>query len=351
MAKILIRVPNWLGDAVMATGPIWEFCRRHPRDDVTLFGLPSVLSVFEFSPFPCATIAYDQKGKHAGFSGWIRIVNDLRRGNFDAGYLLPYSFSSALLFRAAAIRERIGRAGNGRTMLLTQPLVIPDNAIHQSAKYDFLLAGNGNTLIESDIFLSPQESEKALLVFERHESLKRIRIGLAVGGAYGKAKRWFPERYAELARRCCEELDARIFLFASRDERAITEWITSQAGEGVVNLAGETNLRELFALVNGCNLLVGNDSGVMHVAAAMKTPGIVLFGPTNQMATAPIGAAVHAIDKELPCAPCMKRECPLQHHACMKEIQVIEVMEKVYSLVHRSPGFTNSSSTPTCPNR
>ncbi len=333
MSHIIIRIPNWLGDAVMASGAIWDYCQRHQKDSLYLFGIPNILPVFYASPFKIDFVEYDRSGIHKGFSGFFRITSSLRKMKLTKGFLLPNSFYSALLYKIGGVRECIGKSGKWRSVILTESIEIPSDRIHQSSKYDFLLGGNRNEPIPSRIYLSEQEKEYANQLFEREGCSENLCIGMAVGGAYGSAKRWFPERYAELARICIKKYDARILLFASQNETEITECIVSQTGDGVINLAGQTSLRELIALIERCNLMIGNDSGVMHVAAAVNTLGIVLFGPTNPIDTIPTGDHIRMIKQEMECAPCMKRECPLKHHACMKEIQVEDVMQEIDTIL------------------
>ncbi len=316
----------------MAAAPIWNFCQRHPEESVLLFGLSKILPVFYNSPYHCKLIKYDRSGEHSGFMGQMRLISHLRQEKLDRGYLLTNSFSSALLFYLSGVRQRVGLKKDYRSILLTHPMSLPENLYHQSRQYGYILGEEQNQPLKPEIFVSNDEQEKAKQFIEgRKNSIHRGGlIGMAVGGAYGPAKRWWPERYAELAKRCIDELDAAILIFASQEESDLASCITAKAGKGTINLAGKTHLRELFALIERCDCIVGNDSGVMHVAAALDIPGIVLFGPTDRKVTEPIGKNIYVIDKQLECAPCHQRQCPLKHHACMEQIQVEEIMKHIH---------------------
>jgi heptosyltransferase-2 len=155
-------------------------------------------------------------------------------------------------------------------------------------------------------------------------------IGMNPGATYGLAKCWHPERFGELGRRIFNEWNASILLFGKEEEQPIAREILQHLKGRGINLAGKTNLLQLAALLECCQLLVTNDTGTMHVATAVGTPVVALFGSTDPLITGPWGDGHVVIRKDVPCGPCLKRICPTDHR-CMELITVDEVEEAVYS--------------------
>lgn len=316
----------------MASAAVAAYASAHPQDSLALLGIPLTLSVFEHTPFPCTRIPYDRKGVNAGIGGMVRLSRELRSFQFETAYLLTNSFSSALIPWLAGIPRRVGTVGHWKQALLTDSVVFPEAYTHQAQRYAFLLNGAFPESLRPVIFLSEAErqtyGEKLCALAE-----SRPCIALAAGAAYGSAKRWLPERFAALARHCAQEWDARVLLLGSAQEAPLLEWIQEQAGEGTLSLAGKTTLREMYGYLHHCRAVVANDSGLMHCAAALGTPVIGLFGPTNSRDTGPLGESVRIIHHDLPCAPCFQRECPLGHQDCMKKINVDEVFQTLAEML------------------
>ncbi len=331
--KIIIRIPNWLGDAVMASDAIQTFREWRADDRIALLGTPAALDVYATPSNGFERIPFDRKGKDSDWSGLMKMAEHLRRERFDEGYLLTNSFSSALLFLMGGVRKRIGYAGQWRSMLLTKSVQPSEERIHQAEKYDYLLNPNGHGILQPAIHIFPEERELARQRLEQKDCLGRLRIGMAVGAAYGPAKRWPPERFAELARKCVERFDAKVLLFGSEAELELAESVREQAGPGTINLAGGTTLREFFSLLQQCRVVVCNDSGAMHAAASLGTPVVALFGSTNPAVTGPLGASIRIVHKALPCAPCFERTCPLQHTDCLQAITTDDVLEPIDALL------------------
>lgn len=333
MASVVIRVPNWLGDAVMATAAIARYRELHPDEEISLLGIPQTLAVYENSPYSYHLIDYDRAGRHNGFRGMIRLAWYLRELHFEKSYLLTNSFSSALIFSLSDVPHRIGYARQLRNWLLTERVPWQRGFVHQVDRYVNLFnSGNLNGL-KPRLFVTPEESRQAQEWLEKR-GVKRSRIiGLAVGAAYGPAKRWPAERFGKLARRCEKELDASVLLLGSKSEFEMAEEARSEAGPQTFNIAGETNLRMLFAILQKCQAMVSNDSGLMHAATALDVPTAAIFGPTEARETAPYSGTFRIIKKNIPCAPCYKRECPLVHHDCMKMITVDDVVTELQELL------------------
>jgi heptosyltransferase II len=325
MPHIVIRIPNWLGDAVMASAAIEAYAAAHPHDQIALCGIPTALSVFDAAPYIHEQIPYHRTGAHKGFLGTLRLAAQLRQRSFDTGYLLTNSFSSCLLFTLARIPRRIGYQGQWKTGMLTQALPPLVRGAHQIPRYTRILQDQP-CHPQPRIVLTPAEIQVAASRLSQIANPGQPIIGIAAGAAYGSAKRWPPERFAELAQRCVQERNACVLFFGSAEEAPAIEAIQKAAGEGTVSLAGKTTLRELFAILHACHTVIANDSGLMHAAAAVDTPVVGIFGPTSAVETGPTGRAVTIVQKELDCAPCFQRTCPLEHQNCMKQIHVDDIM-------------------------
>lgn len=304
----------------MATGAVDAFHQRCPDDTITLLGPPAILTVFSSSYNPYNLLPYDREKKDAGLVGLSRLSGMLRDEYYDAGYLLTNSFSSAFMFYLGRIPERIGYRGQLRTLLLTEAVDPLPASAHQAQQYTHLLIHEKEMLPAPTICISPEERERARQTLEELDSLGHTRIGMAIGAAFGPAKRWPVEHFAALARECVKRMDARVLIFGARNETELAESIRQQAGEGVVNLAGKTTLRQLLALIQQCRVVVSNDSGTMHAATAVKTPVIAIFGSTDPLKTGPIGNNNRVLYEKMECSPCFDRACRFGHYDCLKRI-------------------------------
>lgn len=320
----LIRLPNWLGDAVMATGAVNAFAQRHADHSLTLMGPPAIRAVFAHAPYAHRYISFDRRqgGKALVQSAWR-----LRQEHIEQIILLPNSFSSALLARLAGIPKCIGYPIHGRRCLLTHPVDVRPKPTHQAAQYAQVLVGEPD-YYPAQITVTGKERLQAWQQLRGFWKARGPVIGLAPGAAYGGAKRWPEERYAALAVQFVKKLDAPVLLFGTAAESAICERIAQKTGPRARSLAGATSLRQLFAMLQQCRLVVCNDSGVMHAAYAVGAHVVPIFGPTNPWHTAPMGERIHMIRHEIECSPCMERECPLGHHQCMQAISVGDVFNR-----------------------
>jgi len=330
---IVIRIPNWLGDTIMATAGIRALRRRHPDDAIALVGLPAMLSVFSSTCCPFELIPYDRRGSEARLPGLLRMSALLREKRFTQGYLLTNSFSSALMFFLGRVQKRTGYRGQWRSALLTEAVKAPPAGWHHADLYHYLLNRGEPAELLPEIRIAPEEREKARQLLEQEHCLGALRIGLAIGAAYGPAKRWPVEYFAVLARECARRFNARLLIFGTEADEADAAFIEQAAGGAAINLAGQTNLRELFALLQQCRLVVANDSGAMHAAAAVQTPVIALFGSTDPGLTGPLGPPHRVIYKPVDCSPCFERTCPLAHYQCLRRITVEDVLNQAEELL------------------
>ena len=301
--KILIEPPTWLGDAVMATPAIEALLEAYPKAEVTLVGSLLSTEALKFHPQVVHSEVLDK--------GWWALRRKAKAlGHFDLALSFRSSARSAwfLLFLDAAKKCQFPKSYSG---------------MHQVEKYHFFLE-------ECEEIAGKEPG--SLKLYEEPYAYQNPTLGINPGASYGSAKRWYPDSFAEVAIALSGTYD--VVIFGGPGEEAIAGDIENairKAGiENIENLAGKTTIPELISRIAGLSWLVTNDSGPMHVAAAYQVPTVALFGPTKHEETSqwrnPQG---HLLRKEMECAPCMKRSCPLKHHDCMKLIKADEVIRVI----------------------
>ena len=304
--RIFIEIPTWLGDAVMTTPALENLARRYPEARWTLFG--SAVSLSALKAHPKVERIIEDTSRQKG-NRWL----NLRRLAKEAG-----AFDLALSFRRNATTKWLlfwldaPQKGHYRR-LNTQ-------SEHQVIRYNGWLTR----------FLGFDARPGALKLYHTPKTYERPTLGINPGATYGSAKRWYPERFAEVAAALSGRYDILIFGGPAEIEmaRAIEEKLKEAGIKNFQNLAGRTSVEALIAHIGGLNLFMTNDSGPMHIAAAYRVPTVALFGPTNHVETCQWQNPKSVIVRhEMPCAPCMKRVCPLKHHECMQAITPKEVIE------------------------
>lgn len=315
ITKILIRVPNWIGDAVISTGFI-EACKNaRPEALISVLAHQRVASLFENNPHVHDIIAFN------GDEGILRITKSLKSRHFDTVYILPMSFSSALICFLAGIKERIGYASELRGIVLSKGLKYSQNTFRSK----HIL--NGFTQILDDnvapmpprIYLTADEKVKAERRLADLKTSADALVGFGPGATYGPAKMWPADNWIFLGRRLAEK-GKKIIIFGSAAEHDLCQNIAVGTGYGTVNLAGKLNLRESAALLNLIPSFITNDTGVMHLAAASGSTVTAIFGSTNPDWTGPWGEGHHIICTKEPCSPCYRRTCRYGHYDCLKKI-------------------------------
>lgn len=330
--KILVSLPNWLGDVVMSLPTIKGMRWLFPESHLSVLVHSNFAPLFKDNQDINEVIPYHRgRGLKKFFSGF-KIAKNVRKKRFDLVLILPRSFNSAMVSFVSNITERIGYAGDSRSILLTHSLPRDEKAVSQHRVYYFLnlLSHFGRHVPVSAPRLHIGKDEKKWVdeTFKRlHVPAKAFLIGFNAGAAHGKAKRWLTERYLELAKRLIDKFDAHILLFGSSAESYLNSRILKKAPKDkVIDFSGQTDILQLAALIKRCRLLVTNDSGPMHMAAAMRTRVVAVFGPTDPVTTSPFGNKHMLIYKSVDCSPCHKRTCPTDHR-CMKQVGVDEVFK------------------------
>ncbi|MEW6221397.1 MAG: lipopolysaccharide heptosyltransferase II [Thermodesulfobacteriota bacterium] len=336
--SVLIRATNWVGDAVMTLPAMATIRANLPDARLCLLALPWMADVFTASPDVDEIIAYRRDGEHRGLAGKLRLAAALRARRFDAAILFQNAFEAALLAWLADIPIRAGYTTDGRGLLLTHgvPLPFGIKRRHQVHYYQTLLArlGMRPQACRLELRLPAAARAWATALLQAHGPGPFV--GLNPGGAYGPAKRWPTGRFAALARRLGQEAGATVLVFGTAAEAPAAAAIRAAAPAAVLDLAGRTSLAQAAALIARCQVVVSNDSGLMHVAAALAVPLVAIFGSTNPVTTGPFSDRARVLRHPLPCSPCLATVCPNGDFSCMASISVDEVFAATRARLDRA---------------
>jgi heptosyltransferase-2 len=328
---ILVIGPNWIGDAVMSTPALANLRRELPKAKIDLLVPRAVAPLFEGHPDVDRVLSRD------GRQPWpIRLARllRLRQQRYAAVVLLPNSLRAALYARLTGAPVRVGYATDGRGWLLTHPVAAGSDGdpLHQVEAYLRVVGVLGIPIVERYPRLTPTvKAETAAQRLWDANGLRREErvLGVCPGAAFGPAKRWWPARFAALADRLIAEAGWRVVFFGSAHESALVEQIRALMAHDAVSFAGQDTLDTFVALAARCAVMITNDSGSMHIASAVGTPVVSIFGPTDPRRTAPMSAAATVLRRDLPCSPCFRTACPYADHPCMRLIEVDEAFRAV----------------------
>lgn len=333
--NILIRMPNWLGDMVMATPIIADLRKKWPQATITAMASKGLASLLVGNPHLNEIFTFSRPNEFLRREVRRDIISRLKQGKYDLGILLTNSFSSAVLLWKGEVKERIGFANEWRSLFLTKSVPMPKmkEKQHLVITYKKVLEPLGVKRTETapELFVTSEERQAVRTLLSEYNIPKGNRlIGINPLAAFGDAKCWPPDRFRQLAETLASDKKTTILFFGDAQGMPKVKEICAGLPENVVNLAGMTSLRELVALIEACDLFITNDSGPMHIAAALKTPLLAIFGSTNEIATGPYqhGKIIH---KHVSCSPCYLRKCPIDFR-CMRKIDVEEVLKEVQNL-------------------
>jgi len=339
--KIMVRATNWVGDAIISLPALEGLRARFPDTEIVVVAKPWVAELYANHPAFFRLLVYDPEGEHRGRRGFAGFIESLRREHFEAAILFQHAFHAAWIAWRAGIPARIGYATDGRRPFLTEAIRLPQRGYlgHQSSEYLELLFRSG--LLEQrppgarEVRLPVTKGERRSAV----DALKalglggpRCFVGLNPGASFGPAKRWPVDRFAALGDRLVGALGADVLVFGSKAERPLAEAVGRAMQHTPLVLAGTTTLRQWMALTERCRLVVANDSGPMHVAAAVGVPVVAIFGSTDEQATGPLSPWARVIRQPVPCSPCGFRQCPIDFR-CMLGVTVDEVHRASLELV------------------
>jgi heptosyltransferase II len=346
-ARVLVRAPNWIGDVVIATAALDCLRQALPAARISVLAKPWVIPVLGHNPHIDEIIVYDRAGLHRGPPGLLRLCRYLRGRRFAAAVLLQRAIEAALIAVLARVPIRLGYSTDARGWLLTHKAkAASEEFLIPRLEHDLkLLEGFGMKPGRKELVLrlGPEQKKRAWEILGGFgvgpgDRLFALSPG-SVGGAQARGKRWHPERFAALAAKLAAAHGARGILLGASHEKELGEEIVRLASvPGLVNLAGSTSLDEAIALTGFCGLFVTNDSGLMHVAAALDVPLVAVFGPTDPRKTAPWSKRAALVrNEELECCGCKPEKCGFDH-ACMSGISVDQVFEAAGRLVEKE-GF------------
>ena len=343
--NIMIRATNWVGDAIMALPAIRAVRQRHPDAQISIVARPYVADIYRDQQVCNELIPYDPKGEHRGWSGREKLVAELRVRKFDVALLLQNAFDAAWLAWRAQIPVRIGYARDARGLLLTKSIPVPkpgEIPPHEKFYYLELLRRSGWLDQLPDIaHIALQVPDAARLraaqtLLESGARPNALRIAVGAGASYGSAKCWPPDRFAKSLNALLSQHDADVILFGTPGEAPVSAAIASELQRLPINLTGKTSIAELPSLLSQCQLFLGNDSGAMHVAAAVGLPIVAVFGPTDPEGTAPVTPRVTIVQQKPYCSPCFLRRCPTDHR-CMTAVSPATVASALLTRLPQVP--------------
>ena len=326
--KIAVRAPNWIGDCIMTLPSLQVLSEHFPHAEIYVLvrkhlapifkninGLSRVLSL----PVPLS------------WKNYMATVRRIKACDFNAGILFTNSFSSALLFKLSAVPQRLGYNRDLRGLLLSKRIPAVAETFHHQFYYRRIIESYiGRKIISSQparlVVSSDERNSVAVLLSQIGVDPQKGLLGISPVAAYGPAKEWLPERFQELLNRLHQNHpEMTILMFGSQKESERIHQICQKSGARVFNLAGRFDLRESIVAISMCRAFVSNDSGLMHVAAALDVPVIGLFGPTDPQKTSVSSGRSRNLYFPQECAPCKYRKCPFNRE-CMRAIKVVEVL-------------------------
>ena len=331
--RIVVIAPNWLGDAVMALPAIADIRRHYADAHLAIAARPSVAPLF--------TMVQGIDRLVGSPARWRVRAPELTAGEFDLAVLLPNSLATALTVQQARIGERWGYATDWRGFLLTRAVPKLRSYAHQSEYYQALTTALGIPKGPAVAKVWPDADHARQILRDVGLDLDEPFVVFAPGAAYGRAKQWLPERFAQLADLLINERGWNVLMVGSNADRSTSADIaarlpaTGNRINRLIDLSGKTDLPSLAGVLSLARAVVSNDSGAMHLAAAVGAKVVAIFGATNEQRTSPLGAGDGApppaiVTHHVFCRPCMLRECPIDHR-CMSGISAARVFEDVVS--------------------
>lgn len=332
--RALIVAPSWIGDAVLSQPLLQRLALRHPATAIDVFAPKWVLPVYRRMPEVADTLENPFAHGQLALGRRYALGQSLRQRGYSRAYVLPNSFKSALVPWFASIPERIGYLGEMRYGLLNDHRKLDEQALPLMVERFAWLAQSAGTALERPL------PDPRLQVGDSEAGATCQRLGLTLapklacfcpGAEYGPAKRWLAAHFAELAK-SLKQRGYTIWLMGSAADRPVGDQIAELSNGSAINLCGNTTLDEAVILLSAAQLVVTNDSGLMHVAAALDRPTIAIYGSSSPGFTPPLSKCAQVVKLDLPCSPCFHRTCPLKHFDCMTKLLPATVMERIDAL-------------------
>ena len=339
MERIVVRTANWIGDAVMSLPALEALKRLFPGAEISVLVKPHIAPIFEDNPAVSEIVIYDSLGAHNGLNGRMRLAGELRARDFDCAVLFQNAFEAALIAFLAKIPRRVGYARDLRSVFLTDPIEVTAEIKkqHQAQYYLNIIRTFGAVEVDNPLPVIRITGDDEQRASELLSSLALAEgtpiIGASPGASYGPAKRWAPKNFAFVLEEFSKRSGAVPLIFGSKDDVEFAEELSKGLGVKHHNLVGKTDLREFMALTRRLELFITNDSGPMHIAAALGTPTLAIFGSTSDVLTGPLGPKVEVVREEIACAPCFERVCPDGHYECLTSVDPERVLNVALSFV------------------
>ena len=338
MDKILIVAPAWLGDMIMAHSLIQVLHRQNPATQIDILAPKSTLIITELMPeFTERILMPEGHGEFSLKKRW-QLSRFIKSKQYDGVYVLANTWKSALVPFLADIPKRIGWLGESRYGLLNQYLKNPKRLVKMVERYVALAAPQEN-FTSNDAYPMPKlvipKALQAQVLSKFNLTLAKPRLLLSPGAAFGPAKRW-PIQYFKAVAEYFSQRHVDVWVIGGAQELELAAYI-KQSVPKVYNFSGKTTLLEMAALIDLATVVLTNDSGPMHVAAALDKPMLAIFGSSSKDFTPPLSTNAEVLERgDLACRPCFQRECPLQHLNCLNEIKpevVIEALQRKFALL------------------
>lgn len=353
--KIIIKTPNWIGDTIMMTPAVARLRKVVADAHITALGPKGCIEVLKNNPSIDELWVSNEK---EGLSAFLGVAKKIRKAKFDLGILMPNSFSSAMMFFLGRVKKRIGYDRDKRGFLLTEKIKMTRERgrMHQVDYYLELLNPLENfpdyatweQIVKNDekkmiYSIAPNEQTEALQYLKSKGVWENDFVAaLNPGGFYGPSKRWLADRFAKVADYLTQKYEAKVFVLGSPAEGVIAEEIRKNAKRPVIDATQDMSLRLLGAFLERCSLMITNDSGSMHIGAAIGCPMVAIFGPTDPELTSPYSRKSIVLYKKAECAPCFLRECPIDHR-CMTAIEVENVTRAIVQILDKNMYVTDDA--------
>jgi heptosyltransferase-2 len=326
--RILIVGPSWVGDMVMAQSLFMALKQRHAHCTIDVLAPEWSLALIDRMPEVRKAIVMPLGHGQFDFKGRKALGKKLRSEQYDQVIVLPNSWKSALIPYFANIPKRTGYFGEARWGLLNDVRKLDKQRLSKTVQRFVALANEPDDQLpdipQPRLLIDPASVDEAKNTFGIAELADKV-LGLCPGAEYGPAKRWPEQHYADVARQAIAK-GWQVYLFGSAKDQPVTATINELAGGACRDFAGQTSLTEALDLMSLCNAVVSNDSGLMHVAAALDIKTIAIYGSSDPNFTPPLHPKAEVISLGLACSPCFKRECPLGHLDCLNKILPNEVL-------------------------
>ena len=335
MTKILVISPSWVGDCMLMQPLLMHLRQRHPDCRIDVFAPPWTVALLRAMPEVNEIIVNPFPHGALQLTSRYRLGKKLRTAHYDQAIVLPNSWKSALVPFFAGITLRTGFTGESRHILLNDMRKLDKTALPLMVERFAQLAEDAQGEIPRPL------ANPHLVISEVQRDATLHKLGLTLdqpiaafcpGAEYGPAKRWPAAYYADIAQRLYRQ-GYTVWLIGSGKDKPVADEINQLAGGHCVNLCGSTDLGDAIALLACARLVISNDSGLMHLAAALDLPMLALFGSSSPQFTPPLSAQAHVVKLDIECSPCFERECPLGHFDCMMKLTPDHVWNQLQSLM------------------